>query len=88
MINEDLLSTKASVTVALGTLLTTAAGVLEMLQPWLTALGTVAGGVLSLVLAYVHLRRWQVEHRKLRLEVQLLEQKVIPAQAPLPPGQA
>lgn len=85
--NEDLLSTKTSVVVVLGTLLSTAAGVLEMLQPWLTALGTVAGGVLSLVLAYVHLRRWQMEHRKLRLEVQLLEQKITPAQVPPPPGQ-
>lgn len=69
------MSTKASLMVALGTLLSSAAGVLEVLQPWLTALGTASGGLLSLVLAYVHLRRWRMERRKMQLELEILTRK-------------
>ena len=58
---------------------TTASGVgsaFEMIPDDIGKLAALVGAILSVVLIYVHVRKWWLERRKGRLEVQILREKL------------
>lgn len=65
---EHLSGVRAAITVAATTFASTLVGWLQLLQPWLTALGTAAGGLLSLVLAYNHWKAGRLQRRQLEMQ--------------------
>lgn len=73
---EQLQGVKTAVAVALATFTSAAASWLQLLQPWLTAIGTLAGGALSLVLAYNHWKSGRLERQKLRMENEKLRRSL------------
>lgn len=73
---EHLSGVKAAMAVAASTLASTMALWLQFLQPWLTAAGTLAGGTLSLVLAYNHWKAGRLERTKLRMENEALRRSL------------
>lgn len=75
---------KSAVVVLVGTVVSTLATVLEVVQPWLSALATGAGALLSLVLAYSHWKRGALERQKLQMEIEHLRRQTRPPGQPLP----
>jgi hypothetical protein len=73
---EHISGVKASVTVVAATFMSTFVGWLQILQPWLTALGTAAGGLLSLVLAYNHWKSGRLERHRLELQNEQLRRSL------------